>query len=72
MDARAGASPAVATRFERLSVSSPHLKSQRHPFVTARRKLRQDEMAMLKLPQNSSPRVINVDQNRATSGERPE
>ncbi len=29
MDFRAGASPAVATRFERLSVSSPYLKSQR-------------------------------------------
>jgi hypothetical protein len=26
MDARAGASPAVATRFERLSVSSPQPK----------------------------------------------
>jgi hypothetical protein len=37
-DARAGASPAVVTRFERLSVSSPQLESQRHPFVTARRK----------------------------------
>jgi len=29
MDARAGASPAVATRSERLSIPSSHLKSKR-------------------------------------------
>jgi hypothetical protein len=33
MDARAGASPAVATRSDRLSVSSSHLKSFIHQLT---------------------------------------
>jgi hypothetical protein len=32
MDAHGGASPAVATRPERLSVTSSHLKSQRYAY----------------------------------------